>query len=74
MRAAQTCDNAQVVWEVLLWAIGEDRVGVMGWSGLFGQRQRLVLALFRSEAGQWRAFWRRQINKPARGVIIHSTN
>lgn len=31
-------------------------------------------ALFRSEASQWQAFWRRQLNKHARGVNIHSTN
>jgi hypothetical protein len=27
MRALQTADEAQVLWEVLLWAVGEHRVG-----------------------------------------------
>ena len=27
MRAAQTPEDAQVLWEVLLWAVGEHRVG-----------------------------------------------
>jgi hypothetical protein len=27
MRAVQTADDAQVLWEVLLWAVGEHRVG-----------------------------------------------
>lgn len=31
-------------------------------------------ALFRSEPDQWQAFWRRQINRHARGVNICSTN
>jgi hypothetical protein len=27
MRAVRTADEAQVLWEVLLWAVGEHRVG-----------------------------------------------
>ena len=33
-----------------------------------------VRALFRSEASQWQAFWRRQIKRHASGVNICSTN
>jgi len=33
-----------------------------------------IRSLFRSEPGQWSAFWRRQINRHAAGVNICSTN